>query len=118
MPKFLLDAQLPKRVKNVFAEFGFESLHTLDLPAKNRTGDTEILRISLEDDYIVVTKDSDFVESYHLLRKPKKLLFLSCGNISNPQLFGLLRRNMLRIADEFEQCSFIELNQRDIIIHS
>lgn len=30
--KFLIDAQLPRRLANVFKEAGYEAIHTLDLP--------------------------------------------------------------------------------------
>jgi predicted nuclease of predicted toxin-antitoxin system len=118
MPKFILDAQLPQRLKTLFGEFGFEAIHTLDLPNGNRTKDREIIRISEQEHRIVVTKDDDFVESYLLHRRPEKLLLLSCGNLSNPDLEKLFRTNLLRIVSEFESNNFIELNREDIIVHS
>ncbi|MDP4231695.1 MAG: DUF5615 family PIN-like protein [Bacteroidota bacterium] len=118
MPKFLLDAQLPRRLKGLFDEFGFESMHTLDLPNKNRTTDKELIRISVETDCIIVTKDGDFVESYLLSRKPEKLLLLSCGNMSNSDLEILLRKNLLRLEKEFATNNFIEINRDDLVIHS
>ena len=118
MPKFILDAQLPQRLKMLFAEFGCDTIHTLDLQDGNRTKDREIIRISEQDNRIVVTKDDDFVESYLLHRRPEKLLLLSCGNLSNPDLEKLFRTNLLRIVSEFESNNFIELNREDIIVHS
>lgn len=35
--KFLVDAQLPRRLVKRFREAGFEAIHTLDLPMGNRT---------------------------------------------------------------------------------
>jgi predicted nuclease of predicted toxin-antitoxin system len=45
---------------------GYDSIHTLDLPGKNSTRDSEILTFSQKDGRIVVTKDSDFLESQFL----------------------------------------------------
>jgi predicted nuclease of predicted toxin-antitoxin system len=118
MPKFLLDAQLPRRLKSLFAEFGFDALHTLDLPAGNRTKDRELIRICGDEDRILVSKDNDFVESFLLYRRPERLLLLSCGNLSNPDLELLFRANLLRIIQEFESHRFIEINRDDLIIHS
>ena len=118
MLKFLLDAQLPSRLKLLFQEFRFEAIHTLDLPLQNRTPDHEIIRYSTEENWIVVTKDNDFVESYLIAGKPKKLLLLSCGNLSNQALENLLRSNLLRLVEEFESNNFIEINREDFIIHS
>ena len=118
MPKFLLDAQLPRRLKSLFEEFGFESIHTLDLPNKNRTPDKELIQICLEENCIIVTKDNDFVESYLLSGKPEKLLLLSCGNLSNSALEHLLRTNLLRLETEFKTNNFIEISREDFVIHS
>ena len=35
--KFLIDAQLPRRLVNIFNEFGYEAIYTLDLPDGNAT---------------------------------------------------------------------------------
>ena len=57
--KFLVDAQLPRRLARQFAALGHDALHTLDLPAANRTPDAYILRLARRDGRIVVSKDSD-----------------------------------------------------------
>ena len=118
MPKFLLDAQLPRRLKVLFEEFGFESVHTLDLPEGNRTQDRELVRLCHTENRILVSKDNDFVESYLLYGQPEKLLFLSCGNLSNPDLELLFRANLIRIVREFQFNNFIEINREDLIVHS
>lgn len=118
MPKFLLDAQLPIRLKKVFAEFEVDTIHTLELPNANASKDSEIVKIAGEGGYIIITKDSDFVESYLLLKKPEKLLFLSCGNIGNRELEKLFHSNLPRIISEFKVNSFIEIDKNDLIIHS
>lgn len=38
--KFLVDAQLPRRLAQSLIEAGFEAIHTLDLPLGNRTPDS------------------------------------------------------------------------------
>ena len=118
MPKFLLDAQLPRQLKALFAEFGFETIHTLDLPNGNRTPDREIVRLCHEEQWILISKDSDFIESYLLYGRPEQLLLLSCGNLSNPDLEHLFRSNLQRIGTEFESNHFIELSKEDLIVHS
>jgi predicted nuclease of predicted toxin-antitoxin system len=118
MPKFLIDAQIPKRLKIFFEEFGFDTIHTLDLPEGNRTHDRVLLRICEEENRILISKDNDFVESYLLHGRPEKFLFLSCGNLSNPELEMLFRTNIVRIVREFSLNDFIEINREDLIIHS
>lgn len=62
--KFLVDAQLPKRLASWLIEAGQEALHNLDLPRKNLTTDREIINRAQQDGRIVVTKDADFVRSF------------------------------------------------------
>ena len=40
--KFILDAQLPRKLSDFLVWKGYNSIHTLDLPHKNRTKDSEI----------------------------------------------------------------------------
>ncbi len=44
--KFLVGAQLPRRLAHVLHGAGYDTLHTLDLPARNLTTDQEITRFS------------------------------------------------------------------------
>ena len=54
--KFLIDAQLPKVLAEFFRERGFDAVHTLELPNKNVTGDSEINRISLAEQLFSQTR--------------------------------------------------------------
>ena len=65
--KFLVDAQLPRRLARWLQRMGYDALHTLDLPSGNQTTDTEINACAARDGRIVVTQDADFVNT-HLLR--------------------------------------------------
>ena len=64
--KFLVDAHLPRRLTYRLREAGHEAVHTLDLSAGNRTRDEEIHDFSLRENYIVITKDADFVNDFIL----------------------------------------------------
>lgn len=44
--KFLVDAQLPRRLVSRLRDAGHEALHTLDLPLGNRTPDATINELS------------------------------------------------------------------------
>ena len=62
--KFLMDAQLPRRLAVRLNEAGYDALHTLDLPDGNRTTDAQILQFAASEQRIIVTKDADFVQSF------------------------------------------------------
>jgi predicted nuclease of predicted toxin-antitoxin system len=115
--KFLIDAQLPRRLASRLRDAGHDAIHTLDLPLGNRTPDSAINDLSSRDGYVVVTKDADFVNSFHLHAKPPKLLLVSTGNIRNSELDSLLTLNLESIANSFVHHSFIELTRSALISH-
>ena len=115
--KFLVDAQLPRRLVSRLQEAGHEAIHTLDLPLGNRTPDSIINELSIHEEYVVVTKDADFVNSFHLYRRPHKLLLISTGNIRNSELEALFISNLESIAGNFDHFAFIEINQVAVIFH-
>ena len=115
--KFLIDAQLPRRLAHQLGVAGFETIHTLDLPQGNRTTDQSLITFSLREQYVVVTKDSDFVESFLLKHEPWKLLLVSTGNIGNDELVRLFQLNIALIAESFTTFDFIELNRTSMICH-
>ena len=88
--KFLVDAQLPRRLAREIIALGGEATHTLDLPSGNRTADDEIMRIAIQTQSVVVTKDRDFVDRFLLRGGPPKLVFIATGNIPNAGLLALL----------------------------
>ena len=115
--RFLVDAQLPRRLIKQLQQAGAEATHTLDLPLGNRTPDTAINELSVNEQYIVVTKDADFVDSFHLYKKPWKLLLVSTGNIRNIDLEALFVANLEKIINGFDTFDFIEINRTNIIFH-
>lgn len=91
--KFLIDAQLPPVLKFVFTNRGYEAIHTLDLPQKNDTSDHQILEIAIENNYILITKDKDFYNSFLLKRQPDKLIMVKAGNIRIKELKNIFEQN-------------------------
>lgn len=107
----------PRRLVSRLREAGHEATHTLDLPLGNRTPDSVVNELSVREGYALVTKDADFVNSFHLHREPYKLLLVSTGNIRNSELESLFLSNMAKIAGGFDYFSFIEINRVTIIFH-
>jgi predicted nuclease of predicted toxin-antitoxin system len=79
--KFLVDAQLPVCLARFLQTSGHDAIHTKDLPQQNSTSDTQINNISIQQERIVITKDSDFVNSFLTIQKPYKLLFIIAPKI-------------------------------------
>lgn len=114
--KFLIDAQLPRRFADWLIEAGHNALHTLDLPMKNRTTDNEIVAIAGRENRIVVSKDTDFVQTF-LVKGEPSLLLISTGNITNAELETLLRKNLSGIEGAFVANRFVEITRDAMIIH-
>ena len=114
---FLFDAQLPRRLAFLLGERGHDVIHTLDLPRANRTTDHEINDLSVRESRIVVTKDSDFVDSLLLRGKPWKLLSVTTGNIHNRELEALFLANLEKIINGLGEHTYVELSRSAVILH-
>jgi len=115
--RFLVDAQLPRRLAHRLRDLSHDAVHTLDLPLKNRTKDEVIKEISLREKRVVITKDGEFVDSFILYGKPYKLLLISTGNIRNADLERLFLQNIGQIAKAFDQYGFVEMDRTSVIFH-
>ncbi len=115
--KFLVDAQLPRSLSDFLKSAGYDSIHTIELPKANDTQDNEILKICLEEKRIVITKDSDFLESFLVNKSPEKLILVKTGNIRNEELLNLFKLNLEYICVSIKENELIEINKTDIIIH-
>ena len=115
--KFLVDAHLPRRLTYLLHAWGHEALHTLDLPRGNRTLDVELCDIAIREQAIVVTKDTDFVNTFMVLHAPSKLLLVSTGNINNAALVTLFEQNIADITAAFESHDFVEITRTMLITH-
>ena len=116
--KFLLDAQLPRRLAFDLIALGHDTSHTLDLPLGNTTPDVDIAGIAASEERFLLTKDRDFVTTYLLKRTPPKLLLLSTGNIINSDLRQLIVENLSTLESAFNQYDFVELSRTSLTIHS
>jgi predicted nuclease of predicted toxin-antitoxin system len=114
--RFLIDAQLPRRMVDWFTAAGCDTTHTIELPSGNRTSDKDITKIANRDQRFLVTKDGDFVDSHLLHGQPAKLLLVTAGNISNRDLELLVLPLIPRVLTDFEQHSFLEVGQSGIVI--
>lgn len=74
--KFAVDAHLPPGLFVLLQSAGHDALHTRQLPAQNRTADEVLNTLSLQEQRVVVTKDTDFYHSHLLHGKPWKLLLV------------------------------------------
>jgi len=115
---FLIDAQLPYRLKFWLVSEGFDAIHTDDLPNQHLTSDLEIVRVADAENRIVISKDSDFLKLRILQNKPKRLLMITTGNIVNKDLLNLFEQNFETVAKLFDSYDVVEMNNFFVIGHS
>jgi len=115
---FLIDANLSRRLVELFRGRSHQVVHILDLPDGNNTTDLAILQYADEQNCIVATKDSDFTTSFWLKNRPDKLLLISTGNIHNKELESLLVANFDQIIADLSSNRFVELSREHVIVHA
>jgi predicted nuclease of predicted toxin-antitoxin system len=109
--KFLVDAHLPRRLCAVLAQHGHDAVHTVDLSDKNKTKDRIINQISLADQRVVISNDTDFFYSHLLQGRPWKLLLVRTGNISMRDLCALFERNLPAIETALQSHTLVEIDR-------
>ncbi len=115
--KFLVDAQLPVQLAQLVQAEGHDTLHTKELPQQNATPDSTINSLSIQQERIVITKDSDFVDSFLTIQQPYKLLLVTTGNIKNSDLETLFAANLPLIIDLLSQHRYVELSRDSVAVH-
>ena len=100
--KFLLDAQLPPSLKKLFTDNGFDCMHTNELELGNDTPDKIINQVSLADKRILITKDSDFFDSFIVKSEPYKLIMVKLGNTSKQELVKFFHDHFSEIIERIE----------------
>jgi predicted nuclease of predicted toxin-antitoxin system len=115
--KFLVDAQLPRLLAIRLIELGHVARHTLDLEKGNLTADHEITKLADSEQFVVITKDADFITSHILYGKPQKLLLISTGNITNPDLLALVTTHIQSITCALATSAFVELTADGLAVH-
>ena len=115
--RFLIDAQLPRRLAVQLRVLGHEAVHTLDLPAGNRTADGVICAHADATHSVVITKDADFVINRALRGTPQSLLVISTGNISNSDLITLIEANLGAIEQALGSPAHVELSRTSLTVH-
>jgi predicted nuclease of predicted toxin-antitoxin system len=86
--KFLCDVHISLKLSNRLTSLGYYSLHVNQMPDKWHTTDKEICHFADANDFVVITKDADFRDSFFIMQSPRKLIKISLGNIANKQLIS------------------------------
>lgn len=77
--KLLLDENLSRRVVP-FIQVAFPESTQIALLGMENSPDKEIWQFARDNDFVIVTKDSDFYEMSLLYGQPPKIIWLKIGN--------------------------------------
>ena len=92
--KFICDVHISYKLVNHLRILEFEVFHIIEILDKWLTSDSKICNYADQNDFIVVTKDSDFRNSFYIKKSPKKLIKINLGNISNQELIKIFSDNL------------------------
>jgi predicted nuclease of predicted toxin-antitoxin system len=112
--KFLVDAHLPPSLCGLLQAAGHDAIHTSQLTAQNQTPDEALNEVSMKEQRVVATKDSNFYHSHLLHGKPWKLLLIRTGNIRTRELKRLFEQHLPAIVTALEQNSLVELDHQAV----
>ena len=110
--KFLCDVHISYKIVRYLRASGFETTHINEILNKWYTKDGDICTYADENDFIVLTKDADFRNSFLISNTPRKLVKVSLGNISTSVLIEVISGNLQAIQNLNSNGGFlIELDQ-------
>jgi predicted nuclease of predicted toxin-antitoxin system len=96
--KLLLDENLSYRIVDAAKPLYLDSSH-VRLLGLQKVDDAVIWDYAGTNDYVIVSKDSDFHQRSFVLGYPPKVIWVRCGNCSTDQIVDLLRNNHAAIQE-------------------
>ena len=96
--KLLLDENLSDRIIPRIIDLYPNSAHVKTLKLTN-TDDTIIWNYAKDNDYVIVSKDSDFHQRSILYGHPPKFIYLRIGNSPTSKIVNILRDNFAIISE-------------------
>jgi predicted nuclease of predicted toxin-antitoxin system len=98
-----IDAQLSPTLAAWMVEtFGVNAISLKELGLRDAK-DIEIFEAAKQDNLVIMTKDSDFVDLVCRLGSPPQILWLTCGNVTNRNLRLLLSSTFLDAVNQLQQ---------------
>ena len=115
--KFLCDVHIPLQLVKYLLSKNHTATHVNQLPNKWFSSDTEIAYYVDNNDYVLITKDSDFRKSFILKKSPRKLIRFILGNISNKELISIFENNELQILANLNKTyCYLEIGRSNLIV--
>lgn len=105
MSKLLIDENLPATLA---AKLPVRCMHACDLGSQ--PADMDLWNHARSDDWIVLTKDTDFFEQLVLHGPPPKVIWLRTGNLRRAALEDMLVARIPHILEMLKQSDLVEVH--------
>ena len=113
MFKFFIDTQTAPRLARYLKSKGFDSIHAMNYKEDGHLmKDKEIIEIAVNEDWIIITKDSDFLDNFYLNGSPPRIIHLKIGNITNNELLDLFE-NLIKLL--VDGCDLITFDKEKLV---
>jgi predicted nuclease of predicted toxin-antitoxin system len=101
--KIWIDAQLPPTLATwLNSTFALEAYALKDIGLRDAR-DIEIFEAARVADAVMMTKDSDFIDLVCRLGTPPRIIWLTCGNVTNRNLRQLLSMTLPDAIESLQQ---------------
>lgn len=101
--KLLLDENISRRIVPLLSDHFPESTQVA-LIGLERATDLEVWKYAKNNDYVLVTHDSDFYDLAFMKGSPPKIIWLKTGNITKQEIVNLLILNKDLIYERQYDC--------------
>lgn len=79
------------------------------------SSDTDVTVVADVEDRVVVSKDADFRISHQLRGRPRRLLIVAMGNVTNNDLLAAFDAHLEVIVAAFENADRVEIRENQIV---
>ena len=89
--RFLVDNQLPSALARFLSSIGLEAVHVLDL-GLSQSKDAELWSFAAENDFVLISKDHDFLDFLGRTAPRGRLIWVRVGNCRRQALLESVER--------------------------
>lgn len=113
--KFIIDENLSPEVCSIFRNEDLEAYHVNEMKThkKQKVRDDQLRHLALFKQYVIVTKDDDFVRSYVSRKVPEKMIYIY-GMNEKAALLERLTECITEVASLISSHDFIEVNENEV----
>ena len=98
--KLLLDENLSRRIVP-FLQTDYSDSTQIALINMQSASDQDVWQFARENDYVIVTKDSDFYDMSLVQGIPPRVIWIKTGNVDKSAITNLLLQNCKQIETQF-----------------